>query len=219
VLPNPIDAEEIRRVASASSSGGRRFRVCAAGRLVWEKGFDVLLEGFALACNEMGQPCELLVLGEGPRRQELNERARALAIHDQVCFAGFVDNPYPVLASADVFVHPARWEGFGVVVAEAMALGVPIIATACPGGPKDILDGGRAGILVPPEHPQELAHALVRVLQDFAFRTRLASLAKERVEAYRPAAVAETIVEHATRFSEIPLGEKSSLALTGRSVI
>jgi glycosyltransferase involved in cell wall biosynthesis len=187
--------------------------------VAWQKGFDVLLEAFALARNELGESCELLVLGEGPRRHELNERARALAIDDQVCFAGFVENPYPTLASADVFVHPARWEGFGVVVAEAMALGVPVIATACPGGPKEILDGGRAGILVQPEHPQELAHALVRVIQDAALRTRLASLAKQRIEAYRPAAVAERIIEHATRLCDVHLGERSSVALTTSSVI
>jgi glycosyltransferase involved in cell wall biosynthesis len=194
VLPNPIDAVEIRRLAEPAASSSNRLRFCAIGRLARQKGYDVLLEAAAKAAPSLGGNWELLVCGSGPLREALVRRSAELGLTDHVSFLGFVENPYPLLASADVFVHAARWEGFGLVLAEALTLGVPVIATACPGGPREILDDGRVGVLVPPEDPGALAAELVRIAEDTGRRGELASAGRARVADYAPEKIAARVV-------------------------
>ena len=133
LLPNPIDAAEIRRLAMPSINRSRRFRFCAIGRLMHQKGYDVLLDAVASAAPRLARDWEIVICGTGPLHERLQRDAARLGIADHVSFLGYVANPYPILASADAFVHPARWEGFGLVLAEALALGVPVVASSCPG--------------------------------------------------------------------------------------
>jgi glycosyltransferase involved in cell wall biosynthesis len=193
-LPNPLDAAEIRRLASPPQSRNGGFRLLAAGRLTKQKGFDVLLEALALADQKLPQPWDLVILGQGPQESELQNLAEARGIADRVSLVGHVKNPYPIMASSDLFVHPARWEGFGVVLTEALGLGIPIVATTCPGGPHEILRDGKFGILVPPGQPETLADALILVAKDARLRTRLAERGLERALDYAPALVARRVV-------------------------
>src|SRR5207248_9711210 len=106
-----------------------------------------------------------------------------LGLSDVVCFASFVEQPFERWAGARLYVQPSRQEGFGLAVAEAMAGGLPVVASAVD-GLVEVLDGGRAGVLVPPDDPQALADAVVTLLNDPARAARLASTAWERAAAY-----------------------------------
>lgn len=136
--------------------------ILAAGRLHRQKGFDVLLEAFAIARGEVD--CRLVILGEGPERATLMATAERLGLAYDIDMPGFSDNPFPLMRRAGAFVLSSRWEGFPNALVEAMACGAPVIATDCPSGPREILRGGRYGTLIPPENAQALGRALIASL-------------------------------------------------------
>jgi glycosyltransferase involved in cell wall biosynthesis len=145
--------------------------VVACGRLTEQKGFADLLDAFALLRRAL--PARLWIVGEGELRGELEARAASLGIADHVWFAGFQRNPYRVMRAADVFALSSIFEGFGNVIVEAMAVGLPVVATDCPHGPAEIIRDGDTGVLVPPADPAAMAAALERVLRDAALHGRL----------------------------------------------
>jgi glycosyltransferase involved in cell wall biosynthesis len=132
--------------------------VISAGRLARQKDYATLLRAFARLHGRVA--ARLIILGEGPERGPLEALARQLGIADHVDLPGFVTNPYSWIARADLFALSSGWEGFGNVLAEALALGRPIVATDCPGGPREILQDGRFGTLVPIGDVAALAEAL-----------------------------------------------------------
>jgi glycosyltransferase involved in cell wall biosynthesis len=105
-----------------------------------------------------------MILGEGQERTSLEALARELGCRDDIALPGFAANPYPYMAAAGVFVLSSAWEGFGNVLIEAMALGVPVVSTDCPSGPAEILGRGRYGTLVPVGDVDALARAMVTTL-------------------------------------------------------
>jgi glycosyltransferase involved in cell wall biosynthesis len=137
--------------------------VVTVGRLTEQKDHDTLLRAIAQA-NRM-RPVRLLVLGQGERLAELQALADELGIADIVAFAGFDANPYRYVAAADVFALSSRWEGFGNVLVEAFACGRSVVSTDCPSGPREILDGGRYGELVPVGDSEGLARAIARAAE------------------------------------------------------
>jgi len=193
VLPNPVDVDEVVGRAGDVAGVTPETSFCAIGRLTVHKGFDVLVEAADLLRRESSDPFRVSILGEGPRRQELETQIAQRGLRDVVHLPGHVDNPYPSVAAATAVVHPARREGFGLVVVEALALGVPVIATTCPGGPKEILDP-TCSILVPPEDAGALADAMKRVASERLLRARLAEAGPSRARDYLPARVAQHIV-------------------------
>lgn len=134
----------------------------AAGRLRPQKGFDLLLGALAEVLQQ--RDVRLIILGEGPDRRALENQARQLGIHAAVDFVGFRPNPYPIMRTADAFVLSSRFEGAPNVLVEAMALGTPVVATDCPSGPRDMLNHGALGPLVPPGDPSALAQGILRTL-------------------------------------------------------
>ncbi|WP_420126696.1 glycosyltransferase [Longimicrobium sp.] len=160
----------------------------ACGRLVPQKDYPVLLRALARVREQL--PARLRILGEGPLRAELQALAASLGVADAVSWEGFQPDPTRYMAAADVFVLSSAYEGFGNVIVEAMAAGAPVVATDCPYGPGEILEGGRHGVLVPPGDPGAFADALLRVLRDPALRERLRAAGLARVAAYAPAAIA-----------------------------
>lgn len=167
VLNNPIVTPELERMrAEPVEHPWLRDKtiptVLAVGRFVPQKDFGTLLEAFAMA--RRSRPARLVLLGDGALRPDLEEQVSRLGIGDDVSLPGFVANPYPSMAAADVFVLSSRWEGSPGVLIEAMSCGTPVIATDCPSGPRQILDGGRYGRLVRPSDPAALADALVDAL-------------------------------------------------------
>jgi len=162
--------------------------VLAVGRLTRQKGFDVLIDAFARFAS--GHPgWRLVLLGEGPDRAALNERAARLGIAEFVRFAGFVV-PTGYYRRCRMFVLPSRHEGVSNALLEAMGHGVPaIISTA----QKDALDHDGAGdgtLVVPTEDPQALADAMSRLAADDMLSDKLGDAARRAVTALEPERVA-----------------------------
>jgi glycosyltransferase involved in cell wall biosynthesis len=150
--------------------------ILGAGELGARKDFATLLQAFALLHNR--RPCRLVIIGRGRQRQRLLELADTLGIREDVDLPGFVDNPYPYLAHADLFALSSRWEGLGLVLVEALALGTPVVATDCPSGPAEILQQGRFGPLVPVGDAAALAEAMAAVLAAPGPRSELQQAAR-----------------------------------------
>ena len=159
-LPNPvIDSQQ-----NARAGGGAPPRIVAAGRLVHAKGFDLLLDAAALL-RRRGVQFELVIHGDGPLHKELLETATSLQLGNSVSFAGHEPDAASLYAAADLCVVPSRREGFGNVIIEAMAAGVPVLAAACP-GPIGLIEDGGNGFLVGPENSVALADAIAALLTD-----------------------------------------------------
>lgn len=171
-IPNPVTEVGGLRASLA----GRR--VVAAGRLVPQKGFDVLLQAFASSLARH-PGWTLHVYGEGPLRNELEVQARRLGISDAATFEGRTNRLLDELATADVFVLSSRFEGFPNVLCEAMAVGLPCVATRCLTGPEEIIDDGEDGMLVPVDDAAALSGALDALLGSAEERARLGTAAAQ----------------------------------------
>ncbi|MEZ5931158.1 MAG: glycosyltransferase [Alphaproteobacteria bacterium] len=136
--------------------------ILTAGRLTAVKDHPTLLRGFGRLHAE--RHARLLILGEGPERRKLERLARALGVQADVRFVGWVDDVGGYMRHAAVFALTSVREGFGNVLVEALAAGCPVVATDCPSGPREILDGGRYGRLVPVGDDRALAAALAACL-------------------------------------------------------
>jgi glycosyltransferase involved in cell wall biosynthesis len=151
----------------------------AMTRLVPQKGLDVAVEALARLQNERAM---LVVAGEGPERKRLVELARTLGVGNRVLLPGRAGDVAPLLERASLLVHPARWEGFGLVLLEAMLAGRAVVATEVSAIPEIVIDG-ETGLLVPPDDPQALAHAIDRLLADEGEREQLGAAGLERAHA------------------------------------
>lgn len=138
--------------------------VLGVGRLVTQKDFPTLIRAFAVLRQQ--RSARLMILGEGDQRAKLEALIQALDLGDDVALPGFVDNPYAYMAKASVFALSSIFEGFGNVVAEALAAGTPIVSTDCESGPAEILAGGEYGRLVPVGDAQTLATAIAATLNE-----------------------------------------------------
>lgn len=121
--------------------------ILGVGRLEKQKDFPTLLRAFAAL--QAHRPSRLVVLGEGRERAALEALAAELGIAERVALPGHVDNPFAYMSRSALFVLSSAWEGFGNVLAEAMAVGTPVVSTDCPSGPREILVDGHYGPLVP----------------------------------------------------------------------
>jgi glycosyltransferase involved in cell wall biosynthesis len=142
-------------------STGARF--LAVGRLEEQKGFDLALEAMALVVAQV-PGAHLAIAGEGSKRLELTAAIERLGLSDAVQLLGRREDVSELMREADVFVHTARWEGFGLVLLEAMRAALPIVATRV-GAIPEVVDDGVTGTLVPPDDPRALAAALVELAQ------------------------------------------------------
>ncbi len=120
--------------------------IVSVGRLAAQKDYPTLIRAFNIVRN--ARACRLLILGEGKERPAIEELIRDLGLQNDVDLPGFVKNPLAFIRKADLFALSSAYEGFGNVIAEALALGIPVVATDCPHGPSEILDSDQYGKLV-----------------------------------------------------------------------
>jgi glycosyltransferase involved in cell wall biosynthesis len=163
ILYNPVVTPELREKARAPLNhpwfeAGQPPVVLAVGRLTKQKDFPTLMRAFARA--RRNRPARLLILGEGPDRPALEALVKQLGLEGDVAMPGFVENPYAYMSRASLYVLSSRWEGLPTVLIEALYCGLPIIATDCPSGPREILADGRHGLLVPVRDVTTLTQAI-----------------------------------------------------------
>ncbi len=175
VIPNPFGVPSSSSVPDKPESG---HVMIAMGRLVPQKGFDLLLDAFAQVA-ERHRDWKLTILGVGPLLDELREQAASLNLADRVSFAGNSPDPFPRLQAADLFVMSSRFEGFPLALCEAMACGLPVVSFDCPEGPAEIIRHEVDGMLVPPQDVAALSAALDRLMSDPQLRQRLRERAPE----------------------------------------
>ena len=157
--------------------------IISMGRLTYQKGFDLLLSAFATIAHRYPN-WQLIILGKGEQRSELEKLVEYLGLTDKVILPGVIKNPFPILKKAEVFVMASRFEGFPMSHGEAMACGCPIISTDCPSGPREIVRHNIDGILVPTGDVSALAKAMDNLMSNEKERMRLASRAKEVTERF-----------------------------------
>ncbi len=137
--------------------------ILAVGRLHRQKNFALLLHAFQQV--RASRPCRLIILGEGKLREELETLATALGISDAVKFPGFAANPFAYMSKADVFALSSDYEGMPNVLIQALSLGAPVVATDCPSGPRECLENGKYGMLVPTGDVSAFSAALEETLK------------------------------------------------------
>jgi len=155
--------------------------VVAMGRLSPQKGFEFLLEAFA-GCQH--EEWSLVILGEGSERERLESLSSQLGISSRVYLPGRVNEPSIVMHRADLFVLSSRFEGFPMVILEAMSCGLPVISFDCPTGPNEIINDGVDGVLVPAKDVDALAEAMRKLMDNESERKRIAQNAPKVVERF-----------------------------------
>lgn len=187
VVPNPVD---LRLLSHESAAHSPIPTVVSVGRLVNQKRFDVLVE--ALAEVSESRSIRARIFGEGPLRAGLRAQIQRCGLTGKVELCGFGE-VMSMYDGADCFALASDYEGFGNVLIEALAAGLPVVATDVPFGPREVLDGGRWGTLVPASDPPALAAAIVDALPGGRENARLRKGARRRAQRYHPDVVAQEL--------------------------
>lgn len=172
VIHNPI-SEYPKKISSCSSK-----KVIAAGRYVSQKGFDMLLESWKIV-SKLHPDWTLSIYGAG-NRTAFEQTVNSNKMEESVALYGAVDDLNSKFIESSIFAFPSRFEGFGMVVAEAMSCGVPAVAFACPCGPKDIITHNVDGLLVEPENIEEFAQKLCYLIDNEKVRKEMGKKAHVR---------------------------------------
>jgi glycosyltransferase involved in cell wall biosynthesis len=186
VIHNPVDLVQIGRAVNepidpAFERDWTPPVVVAAGRLADAKNYPLLIDAIAVLRERV--PARLFILGAGELEGVLRRRIAERKLEGDVVLCGFQENPWKYVARADVFALTSRYEGFGNVLVEAMACGVPVVATSSP-GTREIVSDGVDGLLVDRHEPAEVAAALERLLTDEALHRRLSAGARASAERF-----------------------------------
>lgn len=179
VIYNPIDREEINRKASEEEINFDKesINLIAVGRLAHQKGFDILLKAFK-ELNLKYEKLNLYILGAGGDYKKLKKYVDENGLEKKVKFLGFQKNPYPYIKAADIFISSSRYEGYPLVLCEAISLGKPIIATKCT-GPIEILENGKYGLLAEIENVSDLKNKIEILVSNTDKRIEYSNLSKE----------------------------------------
>jgi len=182
-IPNPLPPGEV------PVSGQDAKLVIAAGRLNSQKGFDLLIAAFAIVARAHPD-WRLRIYGSGPEGDKLQAQIDALGLGEHVAMMGRTQQLGDALAEASIFALSSRFEGFGMVIVEAMSHGLAVVSFDCPNGPGEIIAAGGDGILVPPEDVEALAAAITELIEHPERRQRYAEAALRRARDFDVAAVA-----------------------------
>ena len=187
-IPNTVKAIEPPRADLGAK------RILAAGRLTPQKGFDYLIEAFTPVAHAHPD-WELKICGAGHAKTRLRGLIEREEIGDQTILAGPTDDVPGEMAQASVYALSSRFEGFPLVLVEAMSKGMACVAFDCPTGPADIIDDHRNGLLVPAKDVEGLSAALMEMIEDEELRRRCGDAALETSRDYTMAAIGPRWVE------------------------
>ena len=193
VVHNPIDFAALTNASAepleaADAHAWKHPAIVSAGRLAEAKNYPLLIEAMALLRTRL-PAARLFILGQGEQEPRLRQQIASLGLSDVVRLCGFQQNPWKYIARADVFALTSRYEGFGNVLAEAMACGVPVVVTSSP-GPLEIVRDNVDGVIVPDHTAAAVAAALEAVLTDERRRASMAAAAKEASQRFALGAIA-----------------------------
>lgn len=178
VIPNPLTFLP-QKFSSCTSP-----QVIAVGRYDRQKGFDLLIAAWQKVVA-IHPAWTLRIYGDGPLRGELQKQAVAAGVKDTCLFEYPVKNIGDKYAESSLFVLSSRFEGFGLVIIEAMACGLPVVSFACPCGPQDIIQNGEDGILVEKENVDALAQNIIYLIENEEERKLMGAHALQNVQRYR----------------------------------
>jgi len=161
---NPIKINEIKEKAKDKIEERiEKPFIMGIGRLERQKNFILLIKAYKILLDRKIKH-NLIILGQGSQKKYLINEVKKMKIDEKVKFLGFKENPYKYLKQADVFVQSSIYEGLPTVLIEALALNIPVVATNCPDGAKEILDNGKYGLLVNMNDEKALADAIEKIL-------------------------------------------------------
>ncbi|REE98207.1 glycosyltransferase family 4 protein [Thermomonospora umbrina] len=205
-IPNPLHTLDVPRTDHTGKV------IVAAGRLTRQKGFDLLLDAFAEVV-ERHPDWTLRIYGAGPREKRLRAQIHRHHLYNHAFLMGTVQGFDDELAQASIYALSSRFEGFAMVVLEALNCGVPLVSFDCPTGPREIIRDGENGLLVPPEDSAALAAGLCRLIDDRGFRRRLGTVAVSTAAEYGPETIRrrwETLFADLLRTKSPLLGERAA---------
>lgn len=184
-IPNPVRFQPI------TPSPLNKKRVLAAGRLSYEKNFSSLIRAFSLVSKRFPEWC-LDIYGEGTESSSLRAEINDLGLSDCICLKGNTKDLEKELLSSSIFVASSKYEGFSLVLVEAMACGLPVVSYSCPYGPEEIVHDEENGFLVPVDDENTLAERICRLITDESLRSRMGASAFERARAYSLERITQT---------------------------
>ena len=165
--------------------------IVTIGRLTQSKRFDLAIEAIYNLRQSYGIDANLLILGEGELRPQLEQQVQDLGLRKYVFMPGFMANPYPYITKSQVFLLSSDHEGFGRVLVEALALGCPVVSTNCPSASSTILEGGKYGLLTPPGQAREITDAIAQILTNPKLAQQLREAGLQRAKDFQAQTLAE----------------------------
>ena len=176
---NPVPFEELETLSSVPFEHPRKF-IIAVGRLTYQKHFDLMIDAFSK--SKAQQECDLIILGDGELREELEAQVKSLGLADKVLLPGRLKNPFVYMKNAEFMALSSRAEGFPMVLIEALSLSCPVISADCPTGPREIVQDGVNGFLIEKGKQDILTEAMDKLFYDKDLRKKLSDNARSSVE-------------------------------------
>lgn len=209
-ISNPVDCARVRRRSFQRVEAVERwrdkaqcFRMVHVGRLDPQKNHDLLLA----ACGELKTRCRqfsLCMVGDGHDRANIEKRIDKLGLRSHAFLVGEQSNPFPWIAAANALVLTSRFEAFALVLVEAMACGVPVVSVDCPAGPREVLNKGQFGLLVPNNDPVALADAMERLMTDASLARQLSITGYQRAQSFD---VKKIMAQWESIIGALPMGQ------------
>ena len=178
IIPNPLTIKVDEKSKLDSKI------VLAVGRLTKQKGFDLLLESWKIVSSKHND-WNLVIVGEGEEYESLNNKIKNIGIEESVSIKPFTRDIQQYYKNSSIFVLSSRYEGFGLVVLEAQAFGIPVVAFNCPTGPRNIINDGIDGYLVEAENIDKLAKQIIMLIKDKNIRTKVGENAIKNIEKFK----------------------------------
>lgn len=196
VVYNGFDIEQVQKLSNevlpiALNAWFRSPVVLCAGRLTQQKRFDLAIQAFVITQSKLLIKSHLVILGEGELRQELQDLTDRLGLQDLVHLVGLYKNPFPLFKQASMFLLSSDYEGFGRVLVEAMICGCPVIAHDCPVGPREILEDGQSGYLVPSNSPEILSDAIINLFHSTKLKKQFIQQGYDRAQAFKQESICQ----------------------------